>query len=65
MKIVRTSPFSGSINEMEIGVTHEQLEAWRGGRKIQDVMPMVSAEEREFIMTGITPKEWDDTFKDD
>jgi len=62
MKIVRTSPFSGETNVMEIDVTPSQLTAWQNGTLIQNAMPHLSADEREFIMTGITPTEWNETF---
>ena len=65
MKITRKSPFSGRVHTMEIDVTQEQLEAWERGALIQNVMPDVNPAHREFIMTGITPEEWDATFGDD
>jgi hypothetical protein len=40
----------------------EQLEAWQGGELIQNAMPDLSAELREFLMTGITPFEWEENF---
>ncbi len=63
MKITRISPFSGNTNSMEIEVTQEQLSSWESGVLIQNAMPNLSADEREFIMTGITPEEWDSAFK--
>lgn len=63
MLITRTSPFSGNTNSMEIEVTQEQLSSWENGVLIQNAMPNLSADEREFIMTGITPEEWDSAFK--
>lgn len=62
MLITRTSPFSGNTNSMEIEVTQEQLSSWENGTLIQDAMPNLSADEREFIKTGITPEEWDSAF---
>ena len=62
MIIERTSPFSGKKNEMDIDVTQEQIDEWKNGELIQNAMPNVSADEREFIMTGITPEEWENTF---
>ena len=62
MKITKTSPFSGNTNVMEIDVTKEQLSSWESGVLIQNAMPNLSADEREFIMTGITPAEWDSAF---
>ncbi len=38
---------------------------WRyagGKERIQDVFPHLTADEREFLMTGITAKEWKDAF---
>ena len=58
MKITRTSPFSGETNTKEINVTQEQLDTWQSGTLIQNAMPNVSADDREFIKTGITSKEW-------
>ena len=63
MLITRTSSLSGNTNSMEIEVTQEQLSSWESGTLIQNAMPNLSADEREFIMTGITPEEWDSAFK--
>jgi hypothetical protein len=49
---------------MEIDVSDAQLEDWQSGTLIQRAMPNLTADEREFIMTGITGKEWDDTFRE-
>jgi hypothetical protein len=62
MRIVRRSPFSGKLNVREIDVEPEQIDAWQGGLLIQYAMPNLSADDREFIMTGITPEEWDAHF---
>jgi hypothetical protein len=44
---------------MEIDVTQEQLEKYaRGGVNIQDAMPYLTPDEREFIKTGITASDW-------
>lgn len=59
MKITRKSILSGTIRTLDIDVTGEQMVAWRSGELIQKVMPHLSDDDREFIMTGITPDEWD------
>jgi len=64
MQITRRSPFSGTWNTREIAVTPEQLERWKAGALIQNVMPDLSVDDREFLMTGITPEEWTETFGD-
>ena len=50
---------------MEINVIKAQLDAWLEGMLIQDAMPQLTPAEREFLMTGITPKEWHEYFGDD
>jgi len=39
-----------------------RLAMWRKGMNVQDAFPMLSPEQREFLMTGMTPEEWDDLF---
>lgn len=63
MLVERTSPFSGETNKMEIPVTQEQLDNWNNGMLIQNAMPNLTANQREFLMTGITSEEWNQTFK--
>ena len=63
MLVTRRSPFSQVENTMELDVTPEQLTRYEQGNElIQNVFPNLSAEHREFIMTGITPEEWNATF---
>ena len=62
MLITRQSAFTNNVHTMDIDVTQEQLSAWESGTLIQNAMPHLSADEREFIMTGITPQEWEDAF---
>lgn len=62
MQITKKSPFSGKTNTREIDVSVIQLTAWHEGEMIQVAMPHLSPDDREFLMTGITPEEWDDTF---
>jgi len=35
---------------------------WQNGELIQNAFPMLSADEREFILTGITPDQWNSMF---
>ena len=62
MLIAKTSSLSSRTHEMEIDVSDKQIALWMEGALIQDVMPNLSPDEREFIMTGITPAEWDEAF---
>ena len=49
---------------MDIPVTVDQLEAWEDGELIQNAMPSLTPDQREFIMTGVTPEEWENSFID-
>jgi len=62
MQITRTSRLTGKTSVMDLNLTQAELDAWVDGMLIQDAMPQLSAEEREFLMTGITPAEWDSVF---
>ena len=63
MVIKRTSQLSGKYRERDIpGVTPKLLERWESGGLIQNVFPFLSEDDREFIMTGITPEEWEELF---
>jgi hypothetical protein len=62
MLITKTSSLTSKTHQMEIDVSEKQITLWMEGALIQDVMPNLSPDEREFIMTGITPAEWDEAF---
>ena len=62
MLITKTCMMTGSVNTLDIPVTQSQIDAWQGGLLIQEAMPHLSADDREFLMTGITPQVWDDEF---
>jgi len=65
MEITRTSIITGTTRTKDLNVTPEQIKAWEGGKLIQDAMPQLTADEREFILTGVTQDEWDKYIKDD
>ena len=62
MKVTRKNPFTGQMLTREIPVTEEQLMAWQDGELIQNDMPNISAEDREFIKSGITAEQWEEMF---
>lgn len=65
MKITRISPFSGKVNSMDLDITEDQIQAFTVGATVQTAFPNLSADEREFIKTGITPEEWESHFGSD
>ena len=62
MIISQTNMLTGKKNEMDLPVTSQQIGRWINGELIQNVMPELSVEQREFLKTGILPEEWDKMF---
>jgi len=59
----KKSMVSGRLNSMLLPTTQGKIEYWiESGKLIQDVMPDLSDDQREFLMSGITPREWNDMF---
>lgn len=54
MRIARQSIMSGDINTMDLPITLDQYNAWMNGALVQNVMPHLSASEREFLISGMT-----------
>ena len=54
---------------MELPLTEAEFnraqQARAQGALIQEAFPMLNADQREFILTGITPEEWAETFGED
>lgn len=65
MLITRTSEVSGITRTLDIPCTEEQYKAYLAGQHIQLAMPNVSADNREFILTGIIQEEWDEIFPEE
>jgi hypothetical protein len=59
MYITKTDPITGEENTLDLDVTAEQLKAWQEGALIQDVMGHLSADDREFLISGMTPESFD------
>ena len=59
-EFTRKSAWSGKTHTMRIAMTPEQYaELLRPDRRhIQDLLPHCSPGEREFIVSGLTPEEW-------
>ena len=67
IELTKNSPLSGKENTMFLPIsktefTEKNLIRKVGKHLIQDVFPELSAEQREFINTGITPEEWNKIF---
>ena len=67
MKLKRVCQFNGRVYEMDFpNMTASQYydarEKWKGGLLIQQAFPFLTADEREFIMTGTPPHVWKEIF---
>lgn len=60
MLITRKSILSGVEHTIDLPVTQAQIDAWKNGELIQNAMPQLSKDEREFVKNGITVEEWND-----
>lgn len=64
--VTNVSILSGKTNSMALPIRQGQVEYWQqSGELIQNVFPHLNADQREFLMTGITPDEWDSAFGSD
>jgi hypothetical protein len=54
----RDSILTGKSHAREITLDMKDYYKWQNGMLIQNALPYLSPEDREFLMTGITPKEW-------
>lgn len=62
-KVTKKSGLSGKQHSMEIALDYEDFMRWHmDGVLIQSALPYLTADEREFMMTGITPEEWEAAF---
>ncbi len=64
--IEKTSALTGKLSQMLIGIDFhkfvESFQSWERGALLQNAFPNLSADEREFIKTGISPEEWEAAF---
>lgn len=66
MQVTKVSQLTGKTHTMDLNVTAEQLERFENRREngeyTQTIFSHLTPAEREFIMTGITPTEWENMF---
>lgn len=60
MRITRKSVITGIERTRDIPVNPEDYITWEKGYcNLQDAMPYLSDNDREFILSGIVPGEWE------
>lgn len=64
MLITKVNPMTGNENTLNINITNDQINDWQTGTLIQDAMPNITANEREFLISGMLPDGWDELFKE-
>ena len=69
MKLTKTSLLSGIEHTIELPISEkiyiDCLHEWHSGAYIQDAFYMLNEDEREFVKTGITEEEWEETLGDE
>ena len=63
----KKSILSGQLNAMDLDLDPNALERWLASPRaerpfLRDAFPNLSDDEREFLMTGSTPEEWERDF---
>jgi len=62
MEITKKSKLSGKEHTMDLDITQDQIAQWLNGELIQVAMPNLTNDQREFLISGSTPEEWDEIF---
>lgn len=65
IKITKNDPFTGKDNTYDLDITEDQYNRWQAGEHIQNVMPNLSADEREFLISGMPIGKFDEIFKEE
>ena len=64
MEVFRQCKITGE--EYSVQMMTDDFIAWRDdGVLVQDALPYLSAEEREFLVSGINPTEWSELYDED
>jgi hypothetical protein len=60
IQVTRQSVLTRQMNTMELPISQEHLDIYDtvGDILVQDAFPNLDKEQREFLLSGITPQEW-------
>jgi len=64
MLITRKSMASGIERTLDLPVTEQQMAEYQNGALVQVAFPQLTPDQREFILTGMSPEEWDEMCAD-
>lgn len=60
MEITKIHPITGESNTLDLDVTEEDLQRWKAEKlSVQNVFPHLNSDEREFLISGLLPGEFD------
>lgn len=62
MHVTKKSTLTGKIHTLEIDISPEQWRRWKSGVTIQVACPHLSADDREYLISGSTKEEWAEYF---
>ena len=68
MLVTKTSPRTGEPTTLDLPVTQEQLDELNTPnrrRLVQEIVPHLTASQREFLKTGYTNADWDAMFPEE
>ena len=65
VRLTVASPIGG-VHVVDFAMTEKDFRRayadWRGGSLVQNAYPTLNADEREYLMTGFSPVEWNAMF---
>jgi hypothetical protein len=68
VKVTKQCPLYGNDNTMICRMPkmefYRRLYEWQRGALIQDAFDNLTADEREFLLSGYTPQVWNELFKE-
>jgi len=62
-EVTAKSSITGIMHTRRIPCSAGEIRYWQSSRRtVQSVLPELSPDDREFLISGITPEEWEQTF---
>lgn len=68
INLTSESLFTGKTHTMFLAISEQQYVDWATGKThghIQVLFPHLTPDEREFMLSGVTPEEWDQEMSED
>lgn len=63
MLIRKQSVITGDVHEIELDVTQAELDRHLDGELAHKIWPQMTPPDREFLISGVTPQEWNEAFR--